>query len=368
MPEVKFMAKDTALAMDEVERKLGADALILSMERRDGMIEIIATNDPDRVEEAMERSQKKKQGQKVDVETEDNSLNFSEELEAKKKNYSVEQGLESKEFEFDSAMARIKADLQVMSDATIKLISERETFIPAEAELKILGFSQKSAQILLGRASESSKIRDLAKDFARSLVCGKSKHFDASEIILVCGPKSSGKTILAKKLAIFLPELIENQVNKIICDPLTGDLEAALRSNDQSNITSLFRKKQNLNMSGQRIILDYEGPIEVLSSVLLKLDRLANKPKVSVVYALEVGKSYNAVKASLDRLDLPEMSVALTKMDLFDVSIAELSAISDCDQKVQFFSGLKIIDDGLDFAKVSVLENFLDNLIVQEGL
>ena len=55
-------------------------------------------------------------------------------------------------------------------------------------------------------------------------------------------------------------------------------------------------------------------------------------------------------------------------MDLFDVSIAELSAISDCDQKVQFFSGLKIIDDGLDFAKVSVLENFLDNLIVQEGL
>ena len=61
MPEVKFMAKDTALAMDEVERKLGADALILSMERRDGMIEIIATNDPDRVEEAMERSQKKNQ-------------------------------------------------------------------------------------------------------------------------------------------------------------------------------------------------------------------------------------------------------------------------------------------------------------------
>ncbi len=46
MPELKFSAVDTALAMEEVQKVLGPDALILSTERRNGMIEIVATNDP----------------------------------------------------------------------------------------------------------------------------------------------------------------------------------------------------------------------------------------------------------------------------------------------------------------------------------
>ena len=52
MPELKFSAVDTALAMEEVQKVLGPDALILSTERRNGMIEIVATNDPERVETA----------------------------------------------------------------------------------------------------------------------------------------------------------------------------------------------------------------------------------------------------------------------------------------------------------------------------
>ena len=52
MPELKFSAADTSLAMEEVQRKLGPDALILSTQRRDGMIEIVATNDPEQVEAA----------------------------------------------------------------------------------------------------------------------------------------------------------------------------------------------------------------------------------------------------------------------------------------------------------------------------
>ena len=50
MPELKFSAVDTALAMEEVQKVLGPDALILSTERRNGMIEIVATNDPEKVE------------------------------------------------------------------------------------------------------------------------------------------------------------------------------------------------------------------------------------------------------------------------------------------------------------------------------
>lgn len=52
MPELKITAVDTSLAMDEVEKKLGPDALILSTTRRDGMIEILATNEPDQIDAA----------------------------------------------------------------------------------------------------------------------------------------------------------------------------------------------------------------------------------------------------------------------------------------------------------------------------
>ena len=59
MPELKFSAADTSLAMEEVQQKLGPNALILSTERRDGLIEIIATNDPEKVEEASRQAAEK---------------------------------------------------------------------------------------------------------------------------------------------------------------------------------------------------------------------------------------------------------------------------------------------------------------------
>ena len=59
MPELKFKAVDTSLAMEEVQRKLGPDALILSTERRDGMIEIVATNEPEQIEAANLKAKEK---------------------------------------------------------------------------------------------------------------------------------------------------------------------------------------------------------------------------------------------------------------------------------------------------------------------
>ena len=57
--KLKFIAVDTSLAMDEVEKKLGPDALILSTTRRDGMIEILATNEPDQIDAANLKAKEK---------------------------------------------------------------------------------------------------------------------------------------------------------------------------------------------------------------------------------------------------------------------------------------------------------------------
>ena len=59
MPELKITAVDTSLAMDEVEKQLGPDALILSTTRRDGMIEILATNEPEQIDAANLKAKEK---------------------------------------------------------------------------------------------------------------------------------------------------------------------------------------------------------------------------------------------------------------------------------------------------------------------
>ena len=391
MPELKFSAADTSLAMEEVQRKLGPDALILSTQRRDGMIEIIATNDPDQVAAASLKASEKLKARKdryllSKTELRDDHKGFSDIIDVETAKYedakfardadaseNVNKTLnEAKPQAFSQsdiapAFSRISTELHSLFDGTMALTSGAKNSLSTHSKMKMLGFSNKTITHLLDDPEPNIDVEEAIKKFTRTIVQGKSLDFDASQIILVCGPEGSGKTVLSKKLAKFLPTKIDGEANRVISDPLTGDLSSIFKSGLDTNITSLFRKRQDVNLDGGRLIVDYEGPIDILNSVLMKLDRLEQKLNVSVVYALEVGKSYNAVQQVLEISQIPNLFIALTKMDLLEVSVNELSAISDLGKKIQFFSGLKILEDGLDFAKVSVMEDFLGNLVKQEG-
>ena len=391
MPELKFSAADTSLAMEEVQRKLGPDALILSTQRRDGMIEIIATNDPDQVAAASIKASEKLKARKdryllSKTELRDDHKGFSDIIDVETAKYedakfardadaseNVNKTLnEAKPQAFSHsdiapAFSRISTELHSLFDGTMALTSGANNSLSTHSKMKILGFSNKTITHLLDDTESNIDVEEAIKKFTRTIVQGKSLDFDASQIILVCGPERSGKTVLSKKLAKFLPTKLDGQANTVISNPLTGDLGSLFKSGLDANITSLFRKRQDVNLDGGKLIVDYEGPTDVLSSVLMKLNGLEQKPNVSIVYALEVGKSYNAVQQILEISQIPNLCIALTKMDLLEVSVNELSAISDLGKKIQFFSGLKVLEDGLDFAKVSVMEDFLNNLVKQEG-
>ena len=391
MPELKFSAADTSLAMEEVQRKLGPDALILSTERRDGMIEIVATNDPKKVEEASRQASEKIRSRKeanFNTVIEGGTINqdFSKIIDIEKARYEeitvsnemdvspdvIENLTESKQKILSKSdlvpeFNRISTELQLLIDSAVALGTEQGNSLTTASKMKGLGFSGKTINNLFKEADVSIEMSDFINKFTRKIVNGKDKVFDASQIILVCGPEQAGKTVLSNKLSQFLPPLTEGQPNRVISDPLSGDLASMFDAGVDAGITSLFRKRQNVNLSQDRLIIDYEGSLDVLDAVLFKLKELKEKPTVSVVYALEVGKSYNAVQKLFEMLEIPNCFIALTKMDLLEVSVSELSAIFDLDKKIQFFSGLKTFEDGLDFAKVSVMEDFLTNLVKQEG-
>lgn len=391
MPELKFSAADTSLAMEEVQRKLGPDALILSTERRDGMIEIVATNDPKKVEEASRQASEKIRSRKeanFNTVIEGGTINqdFSKIIDIEKARYEeitvsnemdvspdvIENLTESKQKILSKSdlvpeFNRISTELQLLIDSAVALGTEQGNSLTTASKMKGLGFSGKTINNLFKEADVSIEMSDFINKFTRKIVNGKDKVFDASQIILVCGPEQAGKTVLSNKLSQFLPPLTEGQSNRVISDPLSGDLASMFDAGVDAGITSLFRKRQNVNLSQDRLIIDYEGSLDVLDAVLFKLKELKEKPTVSVVYALEVGKSYNAVQKLFEMLEIPNCFIALTKMDLLEVSVSELSAIFDLDKKIQFFSGLKTFEDGLDFARVSVMEDFLTNLFKQES-
>ena len=405
MSELKFSAVDTALAMEEVQKVLGPDALILSTERRNGMIEIVATNDPEKVETAsilaMDKLKARRDGRsspKMDTPVE--SQIFSEIIDAETAKFvNISEATEPEDIvmpldasiaedlreplllhpalsaipevlsktDIATAFSRINEELKLLLDGTMALATAENKSTSIDAKMKILGFSSDAIDSLVKDHELESEIPYFIRKFTKTIVQGKSKDFDQSEVILVCGPERSGKTVLSKKLENFLPPSLGGLPTTVIADPLAGDLTSIFKSGVDSNITSLFRKRQDVNINSGRLIIDYEGSMEVLSSVLLKLEGLEPRPNVSVVYALEVGKSYAAVKNLLEKVQIPNLYIALTKMDLLEVSVNELSAISDFNKKILFFSGLKAVGDGLDFAKVSVMESFLTNLAKQEG-
>ena len=421
MPELKITAVDTSLAMDEVEKKLGPDALILSTTRRDGMIEILATNEPDQIDAANLKAKEKakarlenrllseeqinaanlkakekakarqessiselpyrntteKFSELVDAEVSkyENKSDKPELINSSEPNWSALGDNRSEKSDLALAFEQKLSELQFLVDGTIALGQQRDTSLSINAKMKMLGFSNRTATALIDKNEPNLELHDLMRQFTRQVVQGKSKDFDASQIILVCGAERSGKTLLSKKLAKFLPthtaaqnSTLILQNNRVISDPLSGDLNSLFKSSSDANVTSLFRKRQDIALDGSRLIVDYEGPMDLLNSVLMRLEALEHKPQVSVIYTLEVGKSYDAVRQALEILQIPNLSVALTKMDLLEVSISELSAVFDLGRKIQFFSGLKTLEDGLDFAKISVVEDFLLDIVRQDGL
>ena len=421
MPELKITAVDTSLAMDEVEKKLGPDALILSTTRRDGMIEILATNEPDQIDAANLKAKEKakarlenrllseeqinaanlkakekakaRQGSSIselpyrnttekfselvdaEVSKYENKSDKPELIDSSEPNWSALGDNRSEKSDLALAFEQKLSELQFLVDETIALGQQRDTSLSINAKMKMLGFSNRTATTLIDKNEPNLELHELMRQFTRKIVQGKSKDFDASQIILVCGAERSGKTLLSKKLAKFLPthtaaqnSTLILQNNRVIADPLSGDLNSLFKSSSDANVTSLFRKKQDIPLDGSRLIVDYEGPMDLLNSVLMRLEALEHKPQVSVIYTLEVGKSYDAVRQALEILQIPNLSVALTKMDLLEVSISELSAVFDLGRKIQFFSGLKTLEDGLDFAKISVVEDFLLDIVRRDGL
>ena len=108
---------------------------------------------------------------------------------------------------------------------------------------------------------------------------------------------------------------------------------------------------------------------EFFERALLSINKYYTKLKVSIINVCEVGKSYHWLKGNLAKRTLENEYLAITKLDLCDLSLAEISAFIELDHKCMFFSGIETETDGLFFAQVDKVKSHLIQTIEnEEGL
>ena len=187
-------------------------------------------------------------------------------------------------------------------------------------------------------------IKDAAKTLAKSFIHGKCDNFENSTIYIVRGNDGVGKTLFAKKLK----SLFETQIDAKSCTIF----EKSNVKKSLAEITSWFSKNKPEIIENKKIGIVEISNTENIDNFLLQLSKLENDIMISIVNLMPVGNSYEYLMKNIPQKRLENEYLALTKLDLCDLSILEIAAFVELNHKCMFFSGVPSSDEGLYFAKV----------------
>ena len=92
--------------------------------------------------------------------------------------------------------------------------------------------------------------------------------------------------------------------------------------------------------------------MDQLKENIESIDVTLNENIISDINLVHVGKSYEYLMSNISPKSYENEYLAVTKLDVCDLSIQEIAAFVELDQKCMFFSGVPSPDEGLYFAKV----------------
>ena len=356
MVEIKVQAADSASAMEEVEKRLGSDALIVSTTKVDGKIEITATND--------EPLKYQKNSDPLILGSDYRVSNFSDILAPKV------QEAEGKETESNSifdnlavnkSIQSIKAELvklEKLSSAAVQ--PESSTLKRNASDLFQLAGVTKNVCDLLNKNTDEKNVEQFAKTLSKTFVHGKCPNFENSQIFLIIGSPSSGKSVFLKKLMTLM------NTNEEISDCVN------IKCHDQKLIADKicsWASKNAVEQNEKRRVAVSELNNSVnLDKALLEIYKYNPELKISVINVCEVGKSYHYLKRNFSTRKFENEYLAITKLDLCDLSLGEISAFVELNHKCMFFSGIETETDGLFFAQLDIVMSHILQTVGNEDV
>ena len=343
MTEITVRAADSSLAMEEIQKKLGDAAYIISTRKTGGQIEIVATDDDTEFF-------KKEKPFVLDGDYRINSFSsvLDERISAASKQTS---DLTAKGTHADKKIDQLVSqllELKRLNNESQKITQKEDHF----TKLRLAGFSQKVAESLKA-AGGMNEIGELIKTISKKFISGKNKHFDESDVVIVVGQKQSGKSVFAQKLYSMMQNDSENR---------------SIEQIDDKNIKKLFKAaKDSLNKPSQALIIEKTNENLNIDFLFLELKKIKRDVKITVINTIAVGSSYEFLMKFVDPNLYQSQFVAFTKLDICDISIPEISAVLELDLKCLFFSGIDQVHDGLYFSKIAQIESFLTKKIIEKA-
>ena len=349
MPEITVTALDSATAMEEVVKRLGNDALIVSTRRVGSHIEIVATND--------EIVSGKRQDQSKQKNLTD-SANFSDLLKSK-----LAHAVDETSSDIVSprnkheVLKAIRDELRFLEDIMDETSENKRNSNTVVDAFRFAGLS-KRLKSDLPNLDTTISTTELSKMIAKKFVRGQSDEFDDSDIYFVVGLEKSGKSTFVEKFKKFIE--IQNPKTVVqIFKNVTG-------TSDYKNVADWLAKK-NKNTQQQRVQVVVEiNELERLETQLYKFQQQNPSLAFSVINVIEVGRSYDFLLKNIRRPKLENEYSVVSKLDACDITLSEISALIELGHKCSFFSGIVQSDEGLYYSRVDQVAAHVSALVEKQ--
>ena len=382
MTTYKFLASDSASAMEEVVKKLGPDALIVSTSKRGNKVEIEATN-------SFSRQQKQKDirdnfsdvlHSKIDFlrEKQRNRIysRTSNEFDASNSGNSlINQNQSSEMVKLQGQIKHLQNMLSGMVITDEKGLNEK-TGNSISLKLRQLEFTPEIVSSLKPAYDGLNIDRGLSafvKAFADRIACDEIQDIFKSQVIFVIGPSGAGKTTLSAKLAARIME--ENKQVKPTL--VSTESQVVNRRDDLAyyskllNIPKLnYRIDQNCKSftsicAGQKIV-DLSLIAEESKYLVQNVREQLGATKVTTVLCLPSGSSRQLLTSQINKYKDFQPIIAFTKVDECQLYARELCVLASKNVKVGFMTGSKTILSSLALSESNVLATHLDTYITDE--
>ena len=387
MTTITVTAGDTAQAMDKIVERLGEDALILETVKRNGRIEMIATDDPDDAPSPLTPSHddpaEQEQTPRAPLNLEIGSTTAFTDLFDQQMINRVRQREETTTSAAENLVGRaIEAsdNLDVLTElrGIRKMLNGMMITHPeglditlghaAPVRLHQAGFSPKAIQSLhhhmIGLDDETA-VMAFMDALADKVVHPDVESLFGSRLVLVVGSSGTGKTTLATKIAAYFKEhgISERMTLAAATGPgvsVNEDIKSYARLlNMRSLQFGIGELTTAIQETSNRMIVDINAtPADAMEAVR-DVVRILGAHKVTVIQAIPGGSSATMISHQCRQYGTLNPMIALTKLDECEAMPAELSALALEGSGVGLLTGTKAIVGGIAIATMPILAQYL---------
>ena len=384
MTTITVTAADTAQAMDKIVERLGEDALILETVKRNGRIEMIAT---DSVEETETQTPVASAPlPKIDglsaLNIEIGGGGFTDLFDQQMINTVRKRG-EGSTSTVDHLVGRAMEasdDLDILTELRKirqmlngMMITRPEGLDvtlghAAPVRLHQAGFSSKAIQELhdhMVGLDDNDAVSSFISALADRVVHRDAESVFDSRIVFVIGSSGTGKTTLATKIAAYFKEhgISERMMLAAAAGPginASEDIKSYARLLNMrvaqlgiGEVTTAVQETSN------RMIVDVNATPEDAITVIREVTQRLGSGKVIVVQAIPGGSSATMISHQCKLYQKLNPMIALTKLDECEAMPAELSALALEGSGVGLLTGTKSIVGGIAIATMPILAQYL---------